>query len=629
MGLTDAQDVARVDSKQAAAIASNVEDYDALVHDAAEATQAQEQMSLAKAIKTYPNAIMFSLILSLAVIMEGYDTLLIGNFFAMPAFARKYGVCNAEGKCEIPAPWQSGLTNGSQVGSIIGLQLTGIASERYGYRRTILVALAFMTAFIFIPFFAPNLTVLLIGQILQGLPWGCFQTLTTAYAAEVTPVALRPFLTTWVNGCWVVGQLIASGILRGTVNRTDHWAYKIPYAIQWVWPVPIFIGCWFAPESPWWLVRQNRLEDAKHSLRRLAANDREFTDHEADQTVQMMIHTNELEKAAAEGGSYWDCLKKTDRRRTEIACVVWLIQVFCGGPLMGLSSYFYTKAGLPTDQAFNLSIGQFAMGLVGTLSSWFLLRKIGRRALYLYGQIALMVLMIVAGGLAFKSDDKAVSWAIGSTLLIFTFIYDLTVGPGKFHPFDLKGCHLLRIISPNTSSLSLSSALASIVQSATVSLPRSPRPVSVPKPSCSPVTLTTLAVSSPTSSPPACSTPPSGPGARRRDSSGLVPASSASSGPSSASPRPRTDPTVPSTSSSSRRFRLASSPRPRSTCSPPTLRLLLAAPTQSTRRAPPRRPTVLLPTPASLTSTRLNGVTNKNHDHLGQASHTPDLHSRS
>ncbi len=171
MGLTDAQDVARVDSKQAAAIASNVEDYDALVHDAAEATQAQEQMSLAKAIKTYPNAIMFSLILSLAVIMEGYDTLLIGNFFAMPAFARKYGVCNAEGKCEIPAPWQSGLTNGSQVGSIIGLQLTGIASERYGYRRTILVALAFMTAFIFIPFFAPNLTVLLIGQILQGLPW--------------------------------------------------------------------------------------------------------------------------------------------------------------------------------------------------------------------------------------------------------------------------------------------------------------------------------------------------------------------------------------------------------------------------------------------------------------------------
>lgn len=425
----DGDDVARIDSKAAAAIASKVEDYDALVHDAAEATQKQEKMSVGKAIRTYPQAIFFSVILSLAVIMEGYDTLLIGNFFAQPAFQRKYGVCKPNGECEIPAPWQTGLTNGSQVGSIIGLQLTGIASERFGYRKTILAALIAMTGFIFIPFFAPNLTVLLVGQILQGLPWGVFQTLTTSYAAEVTPVALRPYLTTWVNGCWVVGQLIASGILRATVNRTDHWAYKIPYAIQWVWPVPIFIGCWFAPESPWWLVRQNRLEDAKHSLRRLAASGSEFTEHEADQTVQMMIHTNELEKAAAEGGSYWDCFKRTDRRRTEIACVVWLIQVFCGGPLMGLSSYFYTKAGLPTDQAFNLTIGQFSMGLVGTISSWFLLKKIGRRPLYLYGQIALFFLMVTIGGLAFKSDDKSVSWAIGSMLLIFTFIYDLTVGP--------------------------------------------------------------------------------------------------------------------------------------------------------------------------------------------------------
>lgn len=32
------------------------------------------------------------------------------------------------------------------------------------------------------------------ARIVQGIPWGVFQTLTTAYAAEVTPVALRPFV---------------------------------------------------------------------------------------------------------------------------------------------------------------------------------------------------------------------------------------------------------------------------------------------------------------------------------------------------------------------------------------------------------------------------------------------------
>lgn len=71
MGLIEGQDVARIDSKAAAAIASKVEDYDALVHDAAEATKAQENMGLGKALKIYPNAIFFSVILSLAVVMEG------------------------------------------------------------------------------------------------------------------------------------------------------------------------------------------------------------------------------------------------------------------------------------------------------------------------------------------------------------------------------------------------------------------------------------------------------------------------------------------------------------------------------------------------------------------------------
>jgi hypothetical protein len=34
---------------------------------------------------------------------------------------------------------------------------------------------------------------------------------------------------------WVAGQLIAIGVLRGLLGRTDQWAWRIPYAIQWVW----------------------------------------------------------------------------------------------------------------------------------------------------------------------------------------------------------------------------------------------------------------------------------------------------------------------------------------------------------------------------------------------------------
>lgn len=56
--------------------------------------------------------------------------------------------------------------------------------------------------------------------------------MTTAYASEVCPTQLRAYLTTYVNLCWVMGQLIGSGVLRSLVDRTDQWSYRIPFAIQ-------------------------------------------------------------------------------------------------------------------------------------------------------------------------------------------------------------------------------------------------------------------------------------------------------------------------------------------------------------------------------------------------------------
>jgi len=62
-----------------------------------------------------------------------------------------------------------------------------------------------------------------------------------------------------------------------------------------MWPGPLFLGIYFAPESPWWLVRKGRLDDAKTSLLRLTSLDRE-TDFDADETVAMMVHTTALEE---------------------------------------------------------------------------------------------------------------------------------------------------------------------------------------------------------------------------------------------------------------------------------------------------------------------------------------------
>ncbi|KAJ5585656.1 hypothetical protein N7450_005443 [Penicillium hetheringtonii] len=56
---------------------------------------------------------------------------------------------------------------------------------------------------------------------------------------------------------------ISTGVLRGLLGRTDEWGWRIPYVIHWVWHVPITIFVLFAPESPWWLVRHGKVDEAK------------------------------------------------------------------------------------------------------------------------------------------------------------------------------------------------------------------------------------------------------------------------------------------------------------------------------------------------------------------------------
>jgi SP family general alpha glucoside:H+ symporter-like MFS transporter len=211
--------------------------------------------------------------------------------------------------------------------------------------------------------------------------------------------------------------------------RDDKWGYKIPFALQWIWPVPLIIGIYLAPESPWWLVRKGRLEEAKHSLNRLTTRN-SGVPFRPDETVSMMVHTNEMEKELLAGTSYTDLFKGANLRRTEIVCITWMIQTLCGATFMGYSTYFYQQAGMAVENSFSMSLGQYALGAVGTIMSWFLMQWFGRRTLYLSGQVVMVVLLLTIGCVALAGKENvAAQWAIGSLLLIYTFTYDATVGP--------------------------------------------------------------------------------------------------------------------------------------------------------------------------------------------------------
>ena len=290
-------------------------------------------------------------------------------------------------------------------------------------------ALLAAVCFNFLHFFAQNIGMVVTGSVLLGFPYGIFQTLTVSYASDITPTTIRPYLTTYINLCWVMGQFVAAGALRGCMSLGNDWGWRIPVAIQWCWVPLIFLGTYMAPESPWWLVRKSRYEEARASLIS-ATTPQPDVDFDADQALALIRHTNDLEQSMNDGINYIDCFRGVDRRRTIIACVVWLTQAFCGATMMAYSVQIYREAGLSEDGALNLNIGQYGLSFIGTIGSWFLMRRIGRRKLYVYGLITLFGFLMVVGGLGvIPRSNTGAAWALGSILLIYSLIYNFTVGP--------------------------------------------------------------------------------------------------------------------------------------------------------------------------------------------------------
>ena len=92
--------------------------------------------------------------------------------------------------------------------------------------------------------------------------------------------------------------------------------------------------------------------------------------------------------------------------------------------------YEYGTGEIPlfNDKVPHVDIRQYAIGFLGTVGSWFLMQRVGRRTLYVHG-LALLTLLLLLIGLVSISNSDGAAWAIGSMLLIYTFTYDITVGP--------------------------------------------------------------------------------------------------------------------------------------------------------------------------------------------------------
>ncbi|KAF4450770.1 MFS hexose transporter [Fusarium albosuccineum] len=261
------------------------------------------------------------------------------------------------------------------------------------------------------------------GKFINGFAVGALASVTVSYIGEVTPLALRGMLTCLSALAYTLGPFAVSLIVNDTGNFTNRWAYRAVFCAQYGFAVVSTVFVFFMPESPWWLASKGHQERALKSLARLGSKG-----EGGEKRLAAINKTLEEVKQETDGATYLECFRKSNLRRTIISIAPLCIQSLSGIVFAAsYATYYIQLAGYSTSESFKLQIVQQAISMIGNIMSWYLVDRVGRRALTFYGLLILTVILWLMGGLAKAGTTGTIKGAV-SMIMLYCWWYNVTIG---------------------------------------------------------------------------------------------------------------------------------------------------------------------------------------------------------
>ncbi|GAB7364614.1 hypothetical protein MBLNU230_g5418t1 [Neophaeotheca triangularis] len=196
----------------------------------------------------------------------GIDTGIIGGVLTLDSFQESYGIAELEGNAR--ADLQANIVTTLQCGCFAGALAAGILADKMGRRRALLFAawLAILGA-VMQAAAEGHLSVMYIGRFIAGLGVGAGSMVTPLYISENAPRAIRGGLTGIYQLFIVFGIMLAFWVNFGSERHlTGDTTYIVPLVVQSLPAVMLLGAMWFCNESPRWLARKDRWEEATRIL---------------------------------------------------------------------------------------------------------------------------------------------------------------------------------------------------------------------------------------------------------------------------------------------------------------------------------------------------------------------------
>lgn len=366
--------------------------------DSGVTTEQPQDTSLKQSIRLYPRICWYSIGLTSAFLLAGYDAVIVGTITAVPRFQADFGERYGS-KYIIPSVWMSLWSALGYLGSMVGGAVGGPWLDRSG-RRWPLGAGSVISAVAIAILYVSNLPdgieskrgLFLVGKIILGFSSGILMAVAQTYISETVPTSLRGPAMALFPTFMLLGQIIGAAVIYASSSDPTPKAYLTSFASQWPFSAVPFAMALITPESPSYLVRKENPESALRSLKRLHTSD-----IDSAQLVDELQTSIRLEQELAQDITYRSCFSMTNRRRTWIACFASTIPALFGLPLLSNASYFMQVVGMKASFSLIFLILGIGLGLIANGVGIWASSRIGRRPLTLVTLSITVILWIGMG----------------------------------------------------------------------------------------------------------------------------------------------------------------------------------------------------------------------------------------
>ena len=303
------------------------------------------------------------------------------------------------------------------VGAAFGAAFGGRISDSIGRRRLIWVAAILFIIGTVGSALAPGITLMIISRVILGLAVGGVSAVVPLYIGEIAPVDRRGRLVNQNEVMIVTGQLAASvinAILSNTVDDPGIWRWMLGIAL--IPAIGLFVATYLLPDSPRFLVRNDRLDEARSVLHQLR------TPEVADSEYEHMAE------------AYEERRKEPQVRPSRYLAYRWVRVLIVIGiglslcqQLAGVNAIVYyaptllTNTGVAANAAVLGSIAIGVMGVIAVSIGMYLVGRVDRRPMLITGQAGAVVCHVVIAILFLTTSGLGSSWTVLAMMVVLIF----------------------------------------------------------------------------------------------------------------------------------------------------------------------------------------------------------------